>query len=167
VGKLTAHPEGRVRLACLEVMVRLKAASLYAHIEALLGDPERGVRIAAARAVGMLRYQPASRWLSDRLESKEFREADLSERMAVFQSYGTVAEAGALELLDRFLNGRRFLGRREDEETRACAALALAQISGDAARAVLMKARDEQSPIVRNAVRKALKPPAQAGAQDS
>ncbi len=167
VGKLAAHPDGRVRLACLEVMVRLKAASLYSHIETLLGDPERGVRIAAARAVGMLRYQPARNWLSGRLESKELREADLSERRAVFQSYGTLADKNALTLLDRFLNGRNFIGRREDDETRACAALALSQIPGDAARAILMKARDEQSPMVRNAVRKALKPPTQARTETS
>lgn len=158
VGKLTNHSDGRVRLACLEVMVRLKAASLFANLERLLSDPERTVRIAAARAVGMLRYQPAAAWLRDMLQSRDMRSTDLSERIAVFQAYGSLGDQGAVELLDRLLNGRGFLGRREDDETRACAALALGEIRTDAARASLMQAREEQNPIVRNAVRKALKP---------
>ena len=164
VGKLIRHKDARVRLACLEVMVRLKASTLYAHIEHALTDSERGVRIAGAKAARMLRYQPAAAWLKGIVEGREIRSADLSEKMAFFEAYGLLAGAGAEEMLDRFLNGRGFLGRKEHEELRACAAMALGHVSTDRARDILLEARDEQSPMVRNAVRKALKPKTEKGA---
>ena len=158
VGKLMAHPDPRVRLACLEVMVRLKASTLYSHIEDALRDEDRTVRIAGAKAARMLHYQPAVGWLQVAVEGRQIRQADLSEKMAIFEAFGFLAQTGTEHILDRFLNGRGFLGRREDEELRACAALALGHIQSDRARFILDEARDDTSPMVRNAVRKALKP---------
>ena len=163
IGKLMRHRDPRVRLACLEVMVRLKASTLYAHIEYALRDPERSVRIAGAKAARMLTYQPAAAWLKALVEGKDIRDADLSEKMAFFEAYGILAGPGAEDILDRFLNGRGFLGRKEHEELRACAALALGHVRSERARDILLEARDEQSPMVRNAVRKALKPLSSAG----
>ncbi|MGI9627246.1 MAG: HEAT repeat domain-containing protein [Longimicrobiales bacterium] len=158
VGQLMRHKDGRVRLACLEVMVRLKASTLYSHIEGALTDKERSVRIAGAKAARILKYQPASGWLKTAVEGRDIRSVELSEKMAFFQAYGLLGGAGAEEILDQFLNGRGFLGRKEDEELRACAAMALGLMSSERARSILLEARDEQSPMVRNAVRKALKP---------
>lgn len=158
VGTLLKHRDPRVRLACLEVMVRLKASTLYSHIESALEDPERSVRIAGARAASMLRYQPAAAWIGDVVEGRDIRQADLSEKMAFFEAFGLLGGAGTENVLDRFLNGRGFLGRKEHEELRACAAMALGHIRTERARNILLSARDEQSPMVRNAVRKALRP---------
>ena len=105
----------------------------------------------------MLKYQPASGWLATVVEGRDIRSADLSEKMAFFEAFGLLAGAGSEDLLDRFLNGRGFLGRKEHDELRACAALALGHVGTERARRILMEAQDEQSPMVRNAVRKALK----------
>ena len=166
VGKLMRHKDARVRLACLEVMVRLKASTLYSHIEQALSDSERSVRIAGAKAARLLNYQPAAGWLKGIIEGRDIRSADLSEQMAIFEAVGLLGGPGTEENLDRFLNGRGFLGRKENEELRACAAMALGHMTTDHARDILMEARDEQNPMVRNAVRKALKPIAtEAGSQ--
>ncbi|NNM34186.1 MAG: HEAT repeat domain-containing protein [Gemmatimonadetes bacterium] len=167
VGKLMSHSDPRVRLACLEVMVRLKASTLYSHIENALRDRDRGVRIAGAKAARMLRYQPAVGWLEAAVEGRDIRQADLSEKMAIFEAFGFLAQTGTEDILDRFLNGRGFLGRKEDEELRACAALALGYIRSERSRTILDQARDDASPMVRNAVRKALKPPAQTEGAES
>ena len=58
----------------------------------------------------------------------------------------------AVPNLDAILNGKGFLGRREDPETRACAAIALGRIGTPRAQESLRKASTEKDVIVRNAV---------------
>ncbi len=57
-----------------------------------LSDPEREVRIAAARALGNLRYRPAAPDLREAIEGKEIRQADISEQIAFFESYGLIQD---------------------------------------------------------------------------
>ena len=154
---LLAHADPAVRLAAVEAAVTLKASTVASALEQTLGDPEREIRIAAARALGALRYRPAAKTLAGIVRSKNMRSADITEKVAVFQAYGMVAEADGLGLLDGLLNGKGFLGKREPTEIRAAAALALGHIPGGAARDVLMKASQDEDPVVRSNVNRALR----------
>jgi HEAT repeat protein len=62
-----------------------------------------------------------------------------------------------VDLLDRLLNGRGFLGRREQAEIRACAALGLGKIDAPEAVTALQAALNEEEPVVRSAVNRALR----------
>ncbi len=154
---LLAHADPAVRLAAVEAAVTLKASTAASALEQTLKDPEREIRIAAARALGALRYRPAVKTLEFMLRRKEMRSADVTEKVAFFQAYGMVAEADGLELLDGLLNGKGFLRKREPTEIRAAAALALGHIPGGAARDVLMKASQDEDPVVRSNVNSALR----------
>lgn len=154
---LLAHPDSSVRLAAVEAAVSLKASTAAGALEHTLNDPERDVRIAAARALGALRYAPAAKALSEVLASKEIRTADISEKVAFFEAFGMVAGDEAVNTLDKLLNGRSFLGKREPPEIRASAALALGKVPGAQARASLDKAANEEDPVVRSAVNRALR----------
>jgi hypothetical protein len=55
------------------------------------------------------------------------------------------------------LNGKGFLGRREDPEIRACAAFGLGRVGSARARDALQKSVDEREIVVRNAVGRALR----------
>ena len=107
--------------------------------------------------MGALRYRPAAATLAGIVKGREIRGADISEKVAVFQAYGMVAETDGLTLLDSLLNGKGFLGKREPTEIRAAAALALGQIAGNDARASLMKAAQDEDPVVRSNVNRALR----------
>jgi HEAT repeat protein len=50
-----------------------------------------------------------------------------------------------------------FMRKKQDPETRACAAMALGKIGTPEARAVLEAAASDKDPLVRNAVGKALR----------
>lgn len=154
---LLAHASPAVRLAAVEAAVSLKASTAAGALQHTLDDPEREVRIAAARALGALRYRPAARKLADIISDRDIRSADISEKVAFFEAYGLVAEAGAVGMLDKLLNGKGFLGKREPPEVRAAAALALGKVPGGASRASLMKAAEEEDPVVRSAVNRALR----------
>jgi hypothetical protein len=154
---LLAHPSHEVRMAAVEAAVSLKASTAAGALQHTLEDPEREVRIAAARALGALRYRPAAKRLEGIVSGKDIRAADVSEKVAFFEAYGLVADAGAIAVLDKLLNGKGFLGRREPSDIRAAAALALGKVTDAAARTSLMKASQEEDPVVRSAVNRALR----------
>ncbi len=157
LANLLAHPDASVRLAAVEAAVSLKASTAAGALQETLDDPDRKVRIAAARALGELRYRPAARRLSQIVAGKDIRNADISEKVAFFEAYGRVAAEGAVRLMDKLLNGKGFLGKREPGEVRAAAALALGKVSGEAARAALDKAASDEDAVVRSAVSRALR----------
>ncbi len=157
LGSLFRHPDAGVRLAAVDAAVELRASTVASGLEGALDDPERDVRIAAVRALGTLGYRPAAARMKDILQSRELREADLSERIAFFESYGAVAGEAAVGYLSKLLNGRGFLGRRESPEIRACAALGLGRVNTGAARQALEEALNEDDPVVRSAVGRALR----------
>ena len=59
--------------------------------------------------------------------------------------------------MDKLLNGKGFLGRKEPAEIRACAALALGKIGTEKARHSLQVATNEDDAVVRSAVNRALR----------
>ena len=87
----------------------------------------------------------------------KLRSADLTEKMAFFEAYGTLVGSKGISTLDKMLVAKGLLGRKEDPETRACAAMALGKIRTPEARAVLERATQDKEPLVRNAVTRALR----------
>jgi HEAT repeat protein len=85
------------------------------------------------------------------------RNAEISERIAFFEGYGMIGDPEAVTVLDRLLNGRGFLGRKEAPELRACAALALGKVGNPEAMASLRASQEEDDPVVRSAVSRALR----------
>jgi hypothetical protein len=104
-------------------------------------------------------YRPALARLESVVKGKRVREADLTEKMAFFEGYGSLCGEGGIAHLDSVLNGKGFMGRREDSETRACAAIALGRVGTPKAIDALRKAATEKDIVVRNAVSRALRGP--------
>jgi HEAT repeat protein len=154
---LLEHEDPAVRLAAIESATTLKASVVAGALEARLQDDEREVRIAAARALGDLSYTPAAKTLSDLIRSKQLRAADVTEKVAVFEAYGMSAQADGIPLLDDLLNKKGLLGKRESTEMRAAAALGLGKIGTPDARAALERATQDEDPVVRSNVNRALR----------
>ena len=160
---LLKHPVPGVRLAAVEAALAVRASTIAGALQDSLLDSERDVRIAAARALGRLRYRPAAPRFRSVIGGKEVRGADITEKIAFFESYGEVADTQTVPHLDKLLNGKGLLGRREPVEVRACAALALGKVGTPEARAALERAVRDEEPVVRSAVGRALR--AETGAE--
>ena len=102
-------------------------------------------------------YTPSVARIEQQLKTREIREAPLAEKMAFFESYGTLCGDAGVEFLDSILNARRFLGKRESPELRACAAVALGKIGNDVATEALRRSANDSDVIVRNAVSRAVR----------
>ena len=154
---LLRHDDPAVRLAAVEAAITLMASVVAGALEQTLQDSEREVRIAAARALGELRYSPASKSLAALIRSKQIRGADITEKVAVFEAFGMSAQEAGVDLLDELLNRKGLLGKRESTEMRAAAALGLGRIATPNARAALERAAQDEDPVVRSNVNRALR----------
>ena len=151
------HPDRDVRMATVNALVSIRLTPALQALLVALDDDDRDVRMAAVNALGAVRFASARDVLRDHVHGKRIKDADLTEKMAFFEAYGAIGGNKAVQELDDLLNSKGFLGRRNPTEMRACAALGLGQAATPEAKAALEKARNDDDPVVKNAVIRAMK----------
>ena len=157
LGKVLSDRPPATRLAAVLALGEIGSAGALTQLERGLTDSDRDVRIAAARALTARNHRLALPKITTVVTGKAIRDADLTEKMALFEAYGALSGDSGITFLDGILNGKGFLGRREDSELRACAAMALGRIGSPPAMASLRQALGEKDVVVRNSVNRALK----------
>lgn len=158
LGELLSKGSSRVRLAVVEALAAIASPGAMQQLEKAVDDADRDVRVAAVRVLAARGHRRVLGRLEAAVDGKALREADLTEKMAVFEAYGILAGAAGVERLRALLLGSGgFLRRKESPETRACAAMALGKIKTPEARQVLEHAVKDKDALVRNAVSKALR----------
>jgi HEAT repeat protein len=146
-----------LRQIAVHALTEIGSAGAMQALERGVEDSDRDVRISTVRAFTARGYKPVLPRVDEAVKGKAIRDADLTEKMAFFEAYGALCGEGGVAFLDSVLNGKGFLGRREDSEIRACAAIALGRIGTEKSREVLRKASSEKDVVVRNAVNRALR----------
>jgi HEAT repeats len=162
VSQVLGHEETVIRMAAVQALAELGTPAALQGLERALEDEDRDVRLTTVRVLMQHRHRGALPRVTAAVQGKSVRAADLTEKMAFFEAYGSMVGEAGVEALDAMLNGGGFLKRREDPETRACAALALGRIGTPRAREALERATGAKEVLVRNAVSRALRggPPA-------
>jgi HEAT repeat protein len=158
LSKILAGPDVELRQMAVTALTEIGSASALQALERGVEDSDREVRISTVRAFTARTYKLVLSRIDAVVKGKGIRDADLTEKMAFFEAFGTLAGPEGIEYLDSVLNGKGFLGRREDPEIRACAAIALGRITNSRATDVLRRASSaEKDVVVRNAVNRALR----------
>lgn len=158
LGQLLSGREPTLRRAAAQALADIGSTGALQILERAVDDEDREVRITAVRVLGARGHRAALPLLEEAVRDKTLRDADLTEKMAYFEAYGLLAGQGGVDYLDGVLNGRGGLfARREDGETRACAAMALGRIGSADALDALRRAAADKDVVVRNAVAKALR----------
>jgi hypothetical protein len=156
--KVLAEGERELRVAAVGALVEIGSPGAMQALEKAMSDSDREIRVASVRAIGSRGQRSALSRLDAIVKSKEMRAADMTERMAFFEAFGQLCGDGGVPFLDGLLNGKSgLLGRKEDRELRACAAIALGFIKSSKAEEALKKGLDEKDLLVRNAVNRALR----------
>jgi HEAT repeat protein len=146
-----------LRVAAVQALGEIGSPGALQSLERGLDHAERDVRVAVIRALSARSYRPVLAKLDAIVKGKAIRDANLTEKMAVFEAYGGLCGDEGVPALDAMLNGKSMFGRREDSELRACAAVALGRVGSPRAQEVLRRASSEKDVIVRNAVNRALR----------
>lgn len=150
-----------LRLLAVQALNDIASPGALQVLEKSIDDPDRDVRVATLRAIAARSYKPALPRVDSAVKGKRARDIDLTEKMALFEAFGALAGEPGIAVLDGMLSSKGFLGKREDPELRACAAMALGKIGGPRANEVLRKASTENDKevLVRNAINRALRSP--------
>ena len=157
LGKMLTVGESDMRLAAVTALTEIGSAGAMQMLERALVDEEREVRIVAVRALGARNAKAALPRIEAAIKGKDLRESNLTEKMAFFEAYGLLARDAGITLLDGLLNAKGFMGKKDDSEIRACAAMALGKINTPKAMESLNRAAGEKDVIVRNAVSRAIR----------
>jgi HEAT repeat protein len=157
LGKLLTVGEPDIRVAAVTALTEIGSPGAMQMLERALADEDRDVRIVAVRAIGARNARAAVPRIEAAIKGKELRESNLTEKMAFFEAYGLLCGDQGVSLLDGLLNSKGFMGKRDDSEIRACAAMALGKIGSAKAAESLNRAAGEKDVIVRNAVSRAIR----------
>jgi hypothetical protein len=158
---LASGAERPIRAACVTALMDIGTPGALSALEAALTDPERDIRLTVVRALTARNHRPALQKLTAIVSDGSTKDMDRTERIALFEYYGTIAGDAGVAFLDPLLNPKTgIFARKEDPELRACAAVALGRINTDLSRAALQKSASDKDVVVRNAVSRALRGPA-------
>jgi HEAT repeat protein len=158
MGPLLERGERELKLAVVEALTTIGSPNATRLLEKAIDDAERDVRIAAVKFLGQRGHRNAFPRVEAAVVGSKLKDADLTEKMTFFEAYGALAGEGGIGTLEKLLLPKGgLLARKEDPETRACAAMALGKIRTAAARDILQKVAQDKEPLVRNAVNRALR----------
>jgi hypothetical protein len=146
-----------MRLAGVAALSEIGSPGALQVLERAIADEDRDIRIATVKVLGSRRHLGALRGIEKHLRTKELREGTLAEKIAFFEAYGLICGDDGVPMLSEILNNRSLLGVRDDNELRACAAMALGKVGTDLAMSGLQKALSDRDVLVRNAVSKAIR----------
>jgi HEAT repeat protein len=157
LGKMLTVGEPEMRVAAVTALTEIGSPGAMQMLERALTDEDRDVRVVAVRALGARNSRNALPRIEAALKGKDLRDGNLTEKMAFFEAYGLMCGDGGIALLDGLLHAKGFMGKKDDPEIRACAAMALGKIGSAKAMESLNRATSEKDVIVRNAVSKAIR----------
>ena len=158
MGPLLERGERDLKLAVVEALTTIGTPGATRLLEKAIDDSERDVRITAVKFLGTRGHRNAFPRIEAAVMGNKLKDTDLTEKMAFFEAYGSLAGASGIPALEKLLVPKGgLLARKEDPETRACAAMALGKIRTPAAREILQKVTQDKEPLVRNAVSRALR----------
>lgn len=157
LGKMLTVGEPDMRVAAVTALTDIGSPGAMQMLERAIIDEDREVRIVAVRALGARSTRSALPRIEAVIKGKDLRESNLTEKMAFFEAYGMLAGDAGIPLLDGLLHSKGFMGKRDDSEIRACAAMALGKIGSQKAMDSLNRAASEKDVIVRNAVSRAIR----------
>jgi HEAT repeat protein len=157
LGKLLTVGETDLRVAAVTALADIGSPGAMQMLERALSDEDREVRIVSVKTLGAKNARASLPKIEAAIKGKDLRESNLGEKMAYFEAYGLLCGDAGVVLLDGILNSKGFMGKKDDSEIRACAAMALGKINTPKASESLRKAATEKDVMVRNAVSKAIR----------
>lgn len=158
MGPLLEKGDRELKLVVVEALTTIGSPNAMRLLEKSIDDADRDVRIAGVKFLGQRGHRNAFPRIEAAVLGTKLKDSDLTEKMTFFEAFGALAGAAGIPVLEKLLVPKGgLLGRKEDPETRACAAMALGKIRTPAAKDVLQKVVQDKEPLVRNAVSKALR----------
>jgi HEAT repeat protein len=158
LAKLLGAPDAPLRRAAAAALVEIGSAGAMQALERAVSDDDRDTRIIAVRAMADRQHRASLSRVERTLKERVLQEPhNTTEKTVFFDAYVALAGEGAVTFLDGILTPKGFLSKKEDPQTRACAAMALGKLNSALALDALRRAAGDKDIIVRTAASRALR----------
>lgn len=157
LSKVLRSDDATLRTEAVLALADIGSPGALQALERGVDDSDRDVRTATYRAIAARKHAGALPRIAQALRRKELRTADLGEKVALLDAYGTLCGDAGVQELDAILNARGLLGAKEPADLRACAARALGLVGTPNATEALQRAADAKDVVIRSAVSRALR----------
>jgi HEAT repeat protein len=147
-----------VRKAAVQALVGIGSAGAMQAVERAVEDDDRDIRVIAVRAMADRQHRAAMSRVERVLKTRVLQEQhNAAEKAAFFDAYASLAGEAATSFFDGILSPKGFLSKKEDQQTRACAATALGKLGTSRALDILRRAAGDKDVVVRTAATRALR----------
>lgn len=150
------HEHVTVREEAVRALRALENVRAHEALLEFLSDEDSTIRTTAAEGLDSFKEYGYVDSLLKIAHQKTFTKRSYREKKAILAVLGNVKCRESIDTLETLLNKRGLFRRKRQNETRACAALALAKINSERARRLLKRFSRDSSGPVRQACKQAL-----------
>jgi HEAT repeat protein len=147
----------RVKKEVIKAFADLGGQEIIRPLKEHLDDPDAGVRIESARALGTIGSIAAKRIILEKISDKMFKEKDIEEKKLFYEILSKWKDTEVFDFLIGTLKKGSFLWWDKNYEEKACAALCLGLLGNKHALPYLQKYSDSKNQLLREFTQSAIK----------
>jgi hypothetical protein len=119
LAKVLGLDDEQLRVVAVDSLIFIATPRAFFALEKALDDSNRGIRLAAVKAFTAAAHKGALQRVTELVTAREIRDTDRTERLALFELYGTLCGDAGVASLDAMLNGPQgFFKRKSDPDVR-------------------------------------------------
>ncbi len=143
------HTDVRVRKEAIRSLGEFGDQEILRPLGECLYDPDAGVRIASAEAIGTIGSEEAKKIILKKISDKTFKQGDIEEKKKYYEVLSKWKDSEVFNFLIRILKKRPFFKKAETYENWACAALCLGLLGNKNALPFLYKHRKSKDILLK------------------
>ncbi len=128
LASVATHEDPRVRTEMAHCLAEIGGDESCTLLAKLLDDPEKGVRVLAAKKLGQAGGKTASSVLAECIAKDSFLKRSFDEKCELFDALGRTGMTDVIPLLEKLLKKKSFFRRAETNEMKHCAIVALGRL---------------------------------------
>ncbi len=156
LGGLLPRLRGDLRTRLVRVIARFQTDETRQMLSALVSDANPEIRRTVIKALSQFDGGIETKELRAQLANKDFHGRSLEEKKGLLMTLAQAEREGAVGFLREVIGRKGWFESKKQEDTRACAVLALGQTGCDEARTALQQYTQDKSESIRGAARLAL-----------
>jgi len=139
----------RVKKEVIKALADLGGQEVIRPLKEHLSDPDAGVRIESARALGTIGSIASKKILLEKISDKMFKEKDIEEKKVFYEILSKWKDEEVFDFLIGTLKKGSFLWWDKNYEEKACAAFCLGLLGNKDALPYLQKYNDSKNQLLR------------------
>ncbi len=155
--KALRHPDGRVKMEVVKSLARFPGKETSDILLEIVKGNDDSLKLQAINTLGILKDTSAIEVLGDIALKRNAYAGKTKLRKEAVRALGMIGDSSAAPILKKLLKKKVWIGRKENEEVRALAAISLGKIGGEDVYTAIEQVARHATGLLYHACEKALK----------